>query len=102
MRGRQALWIGSIQATFSGFSTGSIRRLVWSEHGLLLGAGLASGVLAALVAVVPGNVVPGDRGPPLTPIALLVAAVALSGAAWVWSASVPATRGPLLNALQEE
>ena len=41
-------------ASAVGFPSRSIRKLVWSEHGLLLALGLASGVLAALVAVLPG------------------------------------------------
>ena len=85
-------------ASAVGFSPSSIRKLVWSEHGLLLGLGLASGVLAALVAVLPGAA-PGGLS---MDVALFVLAVALSGAVWVWLATLAATRGPLLNALQND
>ena len=80
-----------------GFPTRAVRQLVWSEHGLLLGLGLTSGVVAALLAVLPGT---SDLS--LIPMALLVVAVAISGAAWVWMATVAATRGPILSALREE
>lgn len=85
-------------ASAVGFPSRRIRQLVWSEHGLLLGLGLGSGVLAALVAVLPGS-----QGPGLSaPMALLVTAVALSGVVWVWVASTLATRGTLLNALRDD
>lgn len=85
-------------ASAVGFSPSSIRKLVWSEHGLLLGLGLASGVLAALVAVLPGA----GLGGLSMDVALFVLAVALSGAVWVWLATLAATRGPLLDALQND
>ena len=49
-------------------------------------------------------VLPGLRNAALsmTPMVVLVALVALSGAVWVWLATVFATRGPLLSALREE
>jgi len=81
-----------------GYSGAAIRRLVWSEHGVLLGLGLASGVVAALLAVLPGS----SGALALAPMALLVIAVAASGALWVWIASTLATRGTLLDALRDE
>ncbi len=81
-----------------GYPAGAIHRLVWSEHGALLGLGLLSGVVAALLAVLPGGA--GTRS--LGPMVLLVTAVAASGALWVWLATLFATRGPLLAALREE
>lgn len=80
-----------------GYPTRAIRRLVWTEHGLLLGLGLASGVVAALVAVLPGGGVGSLGG-----MALLVMGVAGSGALWVWLAGSFATRGPLREALRNE
>ena len=80
-----------------GFPTRAVRQLVWSEHGLLLGLGLASGVVAALLAVLPGS-----SNLSLVPMALLIVGVAASGAVWVWLATVAATRGPVLAALREE
>jgi len=81
-----------------GYSNAAIRRLVWSEHGVLLGLGLASGVVAALLAVLPGS----TGALSLAPMILLVIAVAASGALWVWVASTLATRGTLLAALRDE
>jgi putative ABC transport system permease protein len=81
-----------------GYPARAIRRLVWSEHGALLGLGLASGVVAALLAVLPG----GSGGRSMVPMAVLVVAVAGSGALWVWVASTLATQGPLLDALRNE
>jgi hypothetical protein len=80
-----------------GYPLRAVRALVWSEHGLLLALGLACGVGAALAAVLPGL-----RGLALGPVALLVGALAVSGALWVALASALATRGSLLSALREE
>ncbi len=82
-----------------GYPSRSIRQLVWSEHGLLLGLGLGTGVLAALFAVLPGL---GEDGLSLTPMIVLVALVGFSGTVWVWLASAWATRGPLLSALRDD
>jgi len=81
-----------------GFRSGTVRKLVWSEHGLLLGLGLSSGVVAALLAVLPGSA----REVSIIPMAVVVGAVALSGVIWVAMASAFATRGPLLAALKED
>ena len=81
-----------------GFRSGTVRKLVWSEHGLLLGLGLSSGVVAALLAVLPGSA----RDVSIIPMAVVVGAVALSGVIWVAMASAFATRGPLLAALKED
>lgn len=80
-----------------GYSRGAVRRLVFSEHGLLLGLGMTSGVVAALLAVLPGT------GPvSLLPMVGLVSLVAISGALWVVLASAYATRGELLGALKDD
>ena len=84
-----------------GLSERSILRLVWTEHGLLLGLGLGSGVAAALLAVLPGLLNPAG-GVSVMPMLVLVLAVLASGATWVWLASKLATRGPLLAALRED
>ncbi len=88
-------------ASALGFSRGAILRLVWSEHGMLLGLGVGVGVIAALLAILPANANSAE-GMSILPLLLLVAAVALSGAIWVWVASALATRGPLLSALKDE
>ncbi|MHC5064747.1 MAG: FtsX-like permease family protein [Planctomycetota bacterium] len=88
-------------ASALGFDRGAIRHLVWSEHGMLLALGIFVGVIAALLAIVPANASSAE-GMSILPMFLLVGAVALSGALWVWLASSFATRGPLLSALKDE
>ena len=83
-----------------GFPSAAVRNLVFLEHSVLLGLGLAVGVAAAAVALLPA--LQGERGLPLLPIALCVAAIALSGTFWVWLASALATRGKLLDGLRGE
>lgn len=82
--------------TAVGFPLKAVRLLIWSEHGLLLGLGLASGVVAALLAVLPGT------GSLTFGMIGLVGAVGASGAIWVLLASAFATRGPILRALQND
>jgi ABC-type antimicrobial peptide transport system permease subunit len=84
-----------------GYAPRALRRLLWTEHGLLLALGVACGAGAAALAVFPGWTRPGA---PLAvwPLVGLIAAVTASGALWVWLASAAATRGPLLAALRAE
>jgi ABC-type antimicrobial peptide transport system permease subunit len=84
-----------------GFRARSVKWLVVSEHGALLALGLLSGILAALVAVLPGLLAPGAERHYLALIATL-AAVLVSGALWTWAAAGLALRGPLLSALRNE
>jgi hypothetical protein len=84
-----------------GFRLSSIRWLVFSEHGLLLGLGLAAGTLSAVVAVLPVLRSPGADVPYGSTI-LLLAAVAISGTLWVWLASRLVVRGRILEALRNE
>jgi putative ABC transport system permease protein len=84
-----------------GFDRGRIRRMVFDEHWPLVLAGLACGVLAAVVAVAPALQSPGGQIP-YASLVVLVAAIALSGAAWVWIAATLALRGELLDALRNE
>jgi putative ABC transport system permease protein len=80
-----------------GYSRGAVRRLVFTEHGALLGLGMGSGVLAALLAVMPG------AGPvSWAPMVALLVLVAGSGLLWVALATRFATRGELLAALQDD
>jgi ABC-type lipoprotein release transport system permease subunit len=81
-----------------GFSDGAVRRLVWSEHALLLALGLLAGTAAASMAMIPA--LRDGRDLPLGSSALLLGALAASGAFWVWLASRLATRGPLLDRLR--
>ena len=79
-----------------GFRRRSIRRLVLSEHGALLALGLATGVLAALVAVIPS----GRETLSSVPL-VLVAGILANGVLCVLLATVVATRGPLVDSLRE-
>ena len=81
-----------------GFSDAAVRRLVWSEHALLLALGLLAGVIAAAMAMIPA--LRDGRELPIGSSLLLVAALTASGLFWVWAASVVATRGPLLDRLR--
>jgi ABC-type antimicrobial peptide transport system permease subunit len=84
-----------------GFSRGMLRSLVFREHLLLLLAGLGVGTLAAVVSIIPAMRMPGGESP-LVPLALLLAALLLSGIVWVWAAASAALHGSLQAALQQE
>lgn len=83
-----------------GFSRTAVRQLVGYEHAVLLLLGLAAGVVAAGLAILPA--VQAERSLPLSPMILLVAALAASGMFWVWLATTLATRGKLLDGLRGE
>jgi ABC-type antimicrobial peptide transport system permease subunit len=84
-----------------GFRNRSLRWLVLSEHWLLLFLGLACGVTAGLVAVLPALRSPGADVPYIS-LMLTVFAVLFSGVLWIWFAARVALRGPLLAALRNE
>ncbi|WP_394793587.1 FtsX-like permease family protein [Armatimonas sp.] len=84
-----------------GFTKKSLHQLVFSEHILLLLLGLAVGVTAALVAVLPSLKTPGV-GIPFVSLGLTLLAVLGSGLLWVWAATTGALRGSLLGALRSE
>jgi ABC-type antimicrobial peptide transport system permease subunit len=84
-----------------GFRAGALRRLVLSEHGVLLAVGLATGVIAAMLAVLPTLLSPGSEIP-YGSLTLTLAAVFLNGAIWTWLATRAALRGRLLDALRSE
>jgi putative ABC transport system permease protein len=82
-----------------GFRKRSLRWLVLSEHAALLWLGIALGVFAALVAVLPALLSPrGDF--PYASLAITLGAVLLSGMIWTWAATSLALRGELLEALR--
>ena len=91
--------LGLLQAV--GFRRRSLRWLVLSEHGGLLGLGLACGILAALTAVLPALLAPGAEAH-LTALAMTLGGVFASGLIWTWVATSFALRGELLNALRNE
>jgi len=84
-----------------GFRRRLVRRLVLSEHGVLLGAGLGIGITAAAVAVLPAILSPGTQLP-YASLALTLAAVLANGLLWTWLATGYALRGNLLAALRNE
>jgi ABC-type antimicrobial peptide transport system permease subunit len=90
---------GLLQAL--GFRGRLLQRLVLSEHGALLLLGLAIGIGAAFVAVVPVLLAPGAK---IHAVALLatLAGVLFSGLISTWLATRLALRGHLLEALRNE
>jgi ABC-type antimicrobial peptide transport system permease subunit len=84
-----------------GFRKRLLQRLVLSEHGALLGAGLCLGIAAAGVAVLPAILSPGTQLPYVS-LGITLVAVLLNGMAWTWLATGYALRGNLLAALRNE
>jgi putative ABC transport system permease protein len=84
-----------------GFRRRALQWLVLSEHGALLVLGLAVGIIAALVGVMPALLSPGSEIP-YGSLALTLGAVLLNGLVWTWLATRVALRGRLLDALRNE
>jgi ABC-type antimicrobial peptide transport system permease subunit len=84
-----------------GFRRRALRWLVLSEHGGLLALGLAVGMLAALVAILPVLLSPGANVHALA-LGATLAGVLVSGLIWTWAATTVSLRGNLLNALRNE
>lgn len=84
-----------------GFERARLRRLVLLEHWALLAAGLVWGTLTAAVAVIPAVLGMGQRVP-YGSVAVLVAAIGLSGLVWISLAARAALRGALLEGLRSE
>jgi len=71
------------------------------ENGGLLLAGLALGIIAATVAVLPALLSANGELPVMT-LTITLGAVLLNGAAWTWGATKFAVRGDLLRTLRDE
>jgi putative ABC transport system permease protein len=84
-----------------GFRKRALQWLVVAEHSALLGLGLALGVLAAAVAVLPALLSPA-RELPYGSLGVTLVAVLVNGALWTWIATRVALRGNLLAALRNE
>jgi putative ABC transport system permease protein len=84
-----------------GFRRRALQWLVLSEHGALLGLGLAVGIVAAVIGVLPALLSPGAQIP-CASLAVTLAAVLLNGLIWTWLATQFALRGKLINALRNE
>ena len=91
--------LGLLQAV--GFRRRSLQWLVLSEHGGLLGLGLAVGITAAVAAVLPALLAPGAENH-FVALIVTLAGVFMSGLAWTWVATRLALRGELLKALRNE
>jgi ABC-type antimicrobial peptide transport system permease subunit len=91
--------LGLLQAV--GFRRRSLQWLVLSEHGGLLGLGLAVGMAAALAAVLPALLSPGAEIH-FVALGVTLAGVFVSGLIWTWLATKFALRGELLKALRNE
>jgi ABC-type antimicrobial peptide transport system permease subunit len=75
--------------------------LVLTEHGALLGLGLALGVLSAVIAVLPALLSPAHALPYVS-LSVTLAAVLLNGLLWTWLATRAALKGDVLSALRNE
>jgi putative ABC transport system permease protein len=84
-----------------GFRKRRVERLVLMEHAGLLGLGLAIGLVAAGVAVLPTLISP-DAQLPYATLVPTLGAVLANGLIWTWAATRLAMRGNLLEALRNE
>lgn len=84
-----------------GFRRRTLQRLVLSEHLALLALGLAAGLGAAFVSVLPAVWSP-TMDLPLTSLGLTLAGVVVVGVAATWAATWFALRGQLLDSLRSE
>jgi ABC-type lipoprotein release transport system permease subunit len=82
-----------------GFEAHQLRRFILLEHGALLVLGLAGGLIAALLTVLPALLTPGSEFP-WTSIGITLAIVAMNGLAWTWIATRRALNQPLLDSLK--
>jgi ABC-type antimicrobial peptide transport system permease subunit len=84
-----------------GFPKRQVQRLLLMENGALLLAGLALGMVAAAVAVLPA-LMSTSAELPVASLAITMIAVLANGVLWTWAATRFAVRGDLLNALRNE
>ena len=84
-----------------GFSIHQLQNLAIREHAMMLLMGVAAGVSAAVIAVIPALMSAGAEVP-YQLLGLTIIALLLSGAAWTVIAVSTALRGPILAALREE
>lgn len=85
----------------TGFRKTQVQRLLMLENGALLLAGLALGIVAAAIAVLPAALSPSGQLP-YASLGLTLGAVLLNGALWTWLATRFAVRGDLLSALRND
>ena len=85
----------------TGFRRATLAKMVMLENGLLLAAGLGSGIVAALVAVLP-HLLTRAASIPWTPLAATLGSVAVVGLIAGLAAVRAVLRAPLLPALRHE
>ncbi len=85
----------------AGFERKQIRKLILSEHSVLLLAGILIGTVSALLAALPAFMRPGSGIPYLT-ILVLLCLVTANGILWTWAAASLAIGRDLLPALRNE
>ena len=84
-----------------GFRRSLLHRLIFHEHVLILALGLGVGVAAALIALLPTIVSPGEERP-LSSILLSLMIVLGSGLFWTWAATTLSLKGRLISSLRNE
>jgi putative ABC transport system permease protein len=87
--------------TAVGFQRAQLQKLVVGEHAALLGLGIAIGLVAAAVAVLP-SLLSTTAKLPWSSLAVTLAAVVINGLLWTWVAARRALSGDLLAALRNE
>ena len=84
-----------------GFRKRALQWLVLTEHGALLGLGLALGLFSAVIAVLPALLSPA-HALPYASLSVTLGAVLLNGLLWTWLATRAALKGDVLSALRNE
>ncbi len=91
--------IGLLQAV--GYQKSAVAALLISEHSALLIAGLAAGVVSALLASIPSLAAPGSNLPWITILCSLIL-ISAGGGFWVYAAALLATKRDFLQSLRNE
>ena len=84
-----------------GFAKGSIAKLIFAENSLLLVFGVATGAVAALIAVAP-HLASGAADPPWVPLFLTLCAIVGLGLLAGAAAATLALRTPVLTNLRRD
>lgn len=84
-----------------GFSGEAVRWMLFVEHAVLLAAGVVCGLVPALLAVAPAITARGQDFP-AGRIAVIIAALLISGGLWIWAAVAAAARRNFLEILKNE
>ncbi|MGA1867295.1 MAG: FtsX-like permease family protein [bacterium] len=84
-----------------GFSRVTLVRLLFYEHGFLLGAGLICGLVPSCISLLPALLSPGGQIP-WNWLGLITGAIMASGTIWILLATLVSLRGNLLSSLRTE